>query len=210
LADTKEQKKACIEQSAKRENDWVRARIIKREAPPQSTLLQIAERARDTAANSLGTQDPAYAVSLQNIGFYYEVVENDLARAKGFYERARNVVAFPLVEGLYLLGIFHLQTTNDLKRADATLTEALAIQREALKQTDGPLLETMMALADAKAKQSDFESEINQNQEVLGIKNIVDYCEGGGIAGTVADTLERINKLSALARARSKADSGGA
>jgi hypothetical protein len=61
----------------------------------------------------------------------------------------------------------------------------------------------MLALADAKAKQSDFDSAIELNNQALGIQIIQDYCEGGGVAGTVADTLERIEKLQVLARARS-------
>ena len=209
-SDGKEQDKARIEQSAKRENEWVRARIIKREAPAQGSLLQIAEQARDTAAKSLGTQHPAYAVSLQNLGLYYEIVENDSTKAKDFYEPARNIVAFPLAEGLYLLGIFYLQSTNDPKRADAALTEALAIQRAALNENDRSLADTMMALADAKTKQSDIDSAINLNHEVLAIQNILDYSEGGGIAGVIADTLERIKKLSALARSQAASDGSGA
>jgi tetratricopeptide (TPR) repeat protein len=195
--------KAQIEEAAKSENNWVRARIMKREAPAQESLLQIAERARDTAAKPLGMQHPAYAVALQNLGFYYEVIENDAAKAKGFYNRARKVVALPLAEGLYALGIFHLRTTNDPKKAEAALSEALAIQRDTLNENDYSLAETMRALADAKTRQSDFDSAIELNNEVLAIQTIQDYCEGGGVAGTVADTLERIKKLQTLRRAGS-------
>jgi hypothetical protein len=46
--------KAQIEEAAKSENNWVRARIIKQDLPYTRTLLQIAERARHMAANSLG------------------------------------------------------------------------------------------------------------------------------------------------------------
>jgi hypothetical protein len=178
LTDTKQQVRARIEQSAKRENEWVRARIIKRERPDQITLLQMAERARDTVANSLGTQHPSYAVALQGMGFYYEIVKSDLVKANEFYERARNVAAVHLAEGLYVLGMFHLQTTNDFGRADAALTEALAIQRDTLKETDLPLLETLLALADAKAKQSDFVSALNLNQEILGIRTLWTIARG--------------------------------
>jgi len=202
-SDGKAQDKARDEQSARSDNEWVRARIMKREAPAQESLLQIAERVRDTAAKSLGIQHPAYAVSLQSLGFYYEVIENDAAKAEDFYDRARKVAALPLAEGLYALGIFHLQTTNDPKKAEAALTEALAIQRGALNENDYSLAETMRALADAKTRQSDFDSAIELNNEVLAIQTIHDYCEGGGVAGTVADTLERIEKLQTLRRAGS-------
>ena len=56
---------AVIEEHASKENDWVRARILKRDPPPEGPLLKIAERARDMAANSLGTRHSAYAVALQ-------------------------------------------------------------------------------------------------------------------------------------------------
>jgi len=207
LTGRKEQDKARIEQSAKHENEWVRARIFKREAPAQESLLQMTERVRDAAAKSLGTQHPAYAVSLQNLGFYYDVVENDTAKAKDFYDRARKVVALSLAEGLYSLGMFHLQTPNDPKRAEAVLTEALAIQREALDKNDLPLAETLLALAEAKTKQSDFHSAIDLNYQAMEIQLIQYYCEGPGVAKPVADTLERIEKLQALARAGS-ANSG--
>lgn len=166
----------------------------------------MAERVRDTAAKSLSNQHPAYAVSLQNLGLYYEIVENDGARAKDLYEQARKIVALPLADGLYSLGIFHLQTTNDAKRAELALSQALAIQREALNENDYALATTMLALADAKAKQSDFDAAIKLNNEALGIQIVRDYCEGGGIAGTVADTMERIEKLEGLQRAASAAD----
>src|SRR5271157_3933811 len=44
--------KARIEEAASSENDWVRARIIKRDPPAEGSLLKIAQRARDMAANS--------------------------------------------------------------------------------------------------------------------------------------------------------------
>jgi hypothetical protein len=44
--------KAQIVEYARSENGWVRARIIKQDLPQARTLLQIAERARDMAANS--------------------------------------------------------------------------------------------------------------------------------------------------------------
>jgi hypothetical protein len=64
--------KAQFEESAKSENNWVRARIFKQDLPQTRTFLQIAERARDMAANSLGTQHPAYGGALLNLGIYYD------------------------------------------------------------------------------------------------------------------------------------------
>jgi tetratricopeptide (TPR) repeat protein len=201
--DTRSKDRAKSEGLASRENEWVRTRIMKGDAPAEGSLLQIAERARDAAAKSLGTQHPAYAVSLQNLGFYYELLENDTVKANEFYERARNVLALPLAEGLYLLGLFHLKTREDAKRADAALNAALAIQHEALDENDLPLAETMLALADARAKQSDLDSAIELANEALRIQLIQYYWEGPGIPQPVADTQARLDELRALARARS-------
>lgn len=44
------------------------------------------------AANSLGNQHSAYAVSLQNLGLYYDVIKNDTSKANEFFARARAVL----------------------------------------------------------------------------------------------------------------------
>jgi tetratricopeptide (TPR) repeat protein len=119
-------------------------------------------------------------------------------KANEFYERARNVLALPLAEGLYLLGLFHLKTREDAKRADAALNAALAIQHEALDENDLPLAETMLALADARAKQSDLDSAIELANEALRIQLIQYYWEGPGIPQPVADTQARLDELRAL------------
>ncbi|MGD0026361.1 MAG: hypothetical protein ABSC37_17370 [Xanthobacteraceae bacterium] len=50
-------------------------------------MLKIAERARDMAASSLGEQHPAYAIALQNLGIYYDAIENDGSKANEFLRR---------------------------------------------------------------------------------------------------------------------------
>ncbi len=143
--------KVRLEEAGRSENEWVRARILKLDPPPEGSLLKIAERARDMAANSLGTQHSVYAVSLQNLGLYYDAIENDTLKANEFFAEARAVLNendLPLAYGLYWLGIFHIQVSHDAKRAEAPLTEALAIQRRALGTDDLRLAETMLALAD--------------------------------------------------------------
>src|SRR5712691_8272107 len=150
--------KALIEAHASSENDWVRARILKQDPPPEGPLLKIAERARDMAANSLGTQHSAYAVSLQNLGLYYDAIENDASKANEYFAQARAVLKendLPLAEGFYWLGIFHNQVSHDAKRAEAALTEALAIQRRALSSDDLQLAETMIALGYAKGMETE-------------------------------------------------------
>jgi hypothetical protein len=144
---------AVIEEHASKENDWVRARILKRDPPPEGPLLRVAERACNMATNSLGTQHSAYAVALQNLGLYYEVIENDTPKANEFFAQARAVLKgsdLPLAYGFYWLGIFHNQVTRDGKRAEAALQEALAIQRRAPDGDDLQLAETMIALDYAK------------------------------------------------------------
>ena len=146
--------KAEIEEAAREENDWVRARILKQDPPVEGSLLKIAERARDMAARSLGTQHSAYAVALQNLGLYYDAIENDAAKASEFFAAAREVLKdndLPLAYGFYWLGIFHNNVTRDGKRAVAALEDALAIQRRGLDSGDPQVEKTMVALAYAHA-----------------------------------------------------------
>ena len=164
---------AALEQAARSENEWVRARIIKREPPPEGSLLKIAQRARDMAANSFGTRHSAYAVALQNLGLYYDAIENDAARSKEFFAQARAVVAgddLPLADGLYWLGIFHHQVGRNAERSLAALREALAIQRRALDGDDPQLAETMIALAETTAMTGDVHSAIVLMREALRIQ----------------------------------------
>jgi hypothetical protein len=165
--------KAKIEQYAEGENDWVRARIIKREPPAEGSLLKIAERARDMAANSLGSRHPAYAVALLNLGLYYDAIENDAAKANALFAQARAVVAdndLPLAEGFYWLGIFHYEVNRDRARAEPPLAEALAIQRRALGGEDLQLARTMVALAYAKGVEAGLPSAIALTKEALQIQ----------------------------------------
>src|SRR2546425_10283451 len=121
----------AIEEAGRSDDDWVRARIFKQGPPPEGSLLKIAERAREMAANSLGTQHSAYAVSLQNLGLYYDAIENDASKANEYFAQARAILKendLPLAYGFYWLGIFHSQVSDDAKRAEPPLTEALAIQ----------------------------------------------------------------------------------
>src|SRR3990170_7803594 len=83
---------ALIERAAASENDWVRARILQKDPPLEGSLLQIAERARNMAANSLGRHHPAYAVALQNLGIYYDFIEHDVDTAIRFFDEARAVL----------------------------------------------------------------------------------------------------------------------
>jgi tetratricopeptide (TPR) repeat protein len=161
---------AKLEEAARSENDWVRARILKRDPPAEGSLLKIAQRARDMAANSLGTRHWAYAVALQNLGLYYDAIENDAAQANELFAQARAVVKesdLPLADGFYWLGIFHHQVGRNAERAQAALREALATQRRALDGDDSLRADTMIALAEATAKAGDIHSAIALMQEAL-------------------------------------------
>ena len=165
--------KALIEEAGRSENDWVRARILKQDPPAEGSLLKIAMRARDMATNSLGTQHSAYAVSLQNFGLYYDAIENDTSKANEFFTEARAVLKendLPLAYGFYWLGIFHNQVGHDAKRAEAPLTEALAIQRRVLGSDDLLLAETMIALAYSKGAKTGIHSAIALMEEALRIQ----------------------------------------
>jgi tetratricopeptide (TPR) repeat protein len=186
--------KARIEEAASSENDWVRARILKRDPPPEGSLLKIAERARDMAANSLGNQHSAYAVSLQNLGLYYEAIENDTSKANELFAQARAILKqndLPLAYGFYWLGIFHNQVSHDAKRAEAALTEALAIRRRALRNDDLQLAETMIALAHAKGGQTGIHAAIALMEEALRIQRTQ-------LAPTDLAILETENRLAVL------------
>jgi len=142
--------RATIEEAAASENTWVRACILKQEPPAEGSLLDIATRARDMAARSLGTSHPAYAVALQNLGLYYDAIANDPAAAAEHFSQARAVAGDNpgvLAYGWQRLGIFHLQVNGDAKRAEGPLTEALAIHRRTAAKHDLQLAETLVALA---------------------------------------------------------------
>src|SRR5712692_4711401 len=165
--------KALIEKAASSENEWVRARILKQDPPPEGSLLKIAERARDMAANSLGNQHSAYAVSLQNLGLYYDAIESDTSKANELFAQARAILKdndLPLAYGFYWLGVFHHQINHDRKRAEAALTEALAIQRRALGSDDLELADTMIALAYAKGVTTEIHSAIALMEDALRIQ----------------------------------------
>jgi hypothetical protein len=194
-----------VAEAAASENDWVRARIIKREPPAEGSLLQIAQRARDMAANSLGEQHPAYAVALQNLGLYYDAIENDAAKANAFFARARAVVKendLPLAYGFYWLGVFHHQVNNDDRRAEYPLAGALAIQRRALGRDDPQLAETMIALAYVRSA-TDLHAAIALLEGALAIQRIHRIPTDPAIR----DTEKRLAVLQRLAR--TEAEDGG-
>lgn len=193
--------KALLEEAGRSENEWVRARILKQDPPAEGSLLKIAQRARDMAADSLGTQHEAYAVALQNLGLYYDAIENDAATANEFFAHARAVLTehdLPLADGFYWLGIFHLRVSGDAKRAEGALTEALAIQRRALGTDDLRLAETMLALAGGLT--TEIHSAIALMKEALRIQRT----QLPPTDQAILDTENRLALLQTFARAQAE------
>jgi len=186
--------KALIERAAASENDWVRARILKNDPPPEGPLLQIAERARDMAANSLGRQHPAYAVALQNFGLYYDFIENDTPKATEFFNEACAVLKendLPLAYGFFKLGVFHFEANHDARRAEAALMQALAIQRGGFASDELQLADTLVALAYAKVRMSEVDAAVPLVEEAVRIRR----ARLGSTDKVVLDTQERLALL---------------
>ncbi len=197
--------KALIERAATSENDWVRARILQKDPPPEGPLLQIAERARDMAVNSLGRAHPAYAVALQNLGLYYDFIENDVSKAAEFFNEARAVLednALPLAYGFFKLGVFHYEANHDARRAEAALMQALAIQRRGLASEELDLADTLVALAYAKVRMSEIEAAVPLMEEALRIQR----ARLGAMDRRVLDSEERLVLLRRVAHARPEDD----
>ena len=120
--------KAQIEEAAKSENSWVRARIFKQDLPQIRTLLQIAERARDMAANSLGTQHSAHGGALLNLGIYYDFIEHETMKAQELFDQARTILEQTQAgASLYAEALFELGTARKERRLpadDPKITEA--------------------------------------------------------------------------------------
>src|SRR5262245_57982944 len=197
--------KALIESAATSENDWVRARILNADPPPEGPLLQIAERAHRMAANSLGRQHPAYAVALQNLGLYHDFIENDVSKAAEFFNEARAVLkeaALPLAYGFFKLGVFHHQANHDVERVEAALMQALEIQRRELAADDPALADTLVALAYANVRTSHMDVAIPLMEEALRIQRV----RFGSTDEVVLDTEERLALLRRVAHPQAEED----
>lgn len=130
---------AEIEELASRENAWVRARILKQDPPAEGTLQQIAERARDMAANSLGTRHAAYAVALLNLAIYYDFTLHNSSRADELLAQARDLLQDSKAgRASYADALFELGTArkerklaaDDPKRTEDYLNESISVQRQ--------------------------------------------------------------------------------
>ena len=145
--------KQWYEEAAAEENQHVRAVILKKDHLEHDRAFELANRAYEMAARSLGEQHPAYAVALQNLGLCLSVLENDSISAADYFDRAR-AVAGPhhpaLAETFYWLGVFYYEA-KDAARAEEFFTETLNIQRRNLESKDPELARTLIGLAYAKS-----------------------------------------------------------
>src|SRR5262249_11513242 len=142
------------------ENQWVRARILKQDPPPEG-LLQAVERACRMAANSFGVHDPIYGEALVNRALYYDVTENDEAKAAACFVEARTVLVENSVEmatGLYLLGLFHFQTRHDVEKAERLVAQALAMFTQCLGDGSRPVADCLNMLAHIRSQSTQGEA----------------------------------------------------
>ncbi|MEV6280120.1 tetratricopeptide repeat protein [Nocardia sp. NPDC051832] len=119
------------ESLAARENEWVRAVLLKPDHPMRDDALDVAEDARAMAMNALGEHHPAYAEATQNLGIYYCVHANDIATAADYFDQARQIVGpyHPiLARGFYFLGL-HYRDVGNKDNAREFFTEVLNIIR---------------------------------------------------------------------------------
>lgn len=135
------------EEAARSENEWVRAVILKPGHPMKGEAFEIATRARDMAARSLGEDHPSYAEAEQNLGVYYVALGNDPVRAEAHFALARQVAGpyHPdLLLGYYFVGMFYRDAGN-AQQARRFLREALTILRHE-NQADDPRVEQVQAM----------------------------------------------------------------
>jgi len=142
------------------ENQWVRARILKQDPPPEG-LLAAVERACCMAANSFGVRDPIYDEALLNRALYYDVAENDEARAAACLAEARTVLGESSVEmaiSLYLSGLFHFQARHDLEKAERLIAQSLAMFKQCLGEGSRPVADCLDVLAQIRSRSTEGET----------------------------------------------------
>jgi tetratricopeptide (TPR) repeat protein len=138
------------EEAARRENEWVRAVILKPNHPLQDHALEIATNARKMAGKALGKTHPSYAEAVQNIGVYYSVLGNDQKKAANYFDQARSVVGpyHPvLMLSFYVLGLYYQESGNP-EMAATFLKEALGILRREGQKYDPRIAQVLTMLAD--------------------------------------------------------------
>jgi eukaryotic-like serine/threonine-protein kinase len=167
-----EQTKEWYEEAAAEENNYVRAVILKQDHIEHDHAFEVAERACKMAAEALGEDHPAYAVALQNLGLYYNVVKNDAMAANDYFDKARAIVGRyhpALAETFFWLGVFHYESRN-AEKAEDFFSEALAIQRRSLGSNHLELARTLICLALAKEVTKGPRAAVELMEEALAIQ----------------------------------------
>ena len=157
---------------------------------------------------SLGRQHLAHAVALQNLGLYYDFIENDTPKATEFFNEACTVLKendLPLAYGFFKLGVFHYEANHDARRVEAALMQALAIQRRGLASDELELAETLVALAYAKVRMSEVDAAVPLMEEALRIQRV----RLGSTDRVVIHTEERLALLRRVAYAPPQDDGRG-
>ena len=125
--------------------------------PPPEGLLSAVERARRMAKSSFGAHDPIYGESLVNCALYYNAIEKDEEKAAAYFAEARAILGENSVEmatGLYLLGLFHLQTRQDIEKAELLITQSLAMFEQCLGDSSRPVADCISVLADIRSQRA--------------------------------------------------------
>jgi hypothetical protein len=149
-----------IEGFAREENNWVRARILKKEhANHPEQPGDLAERAARMANDSLGERHPAHGVALLNLGIFHEFVQSDTTSAEEFFRRGREILGqdHPEVgEAFFKLAVFLLQEKHDPARADRLFQRALEVRRHTADADPLALADCLIGLASAKVQNDDL------------------------------------------------------
>jgi tetratricopeptide (TPR) repeat protein len=167
-----EETKEWYEKAAAEENQWVRAVILKNNHILHGHAFEVADRACKMAEEALGEDHPAYAVALQNLGLYYNVVKNDVTAAIDCFDKARAIVGRyhpALAESFYWLGIFHYESRN-VEKVEDFFSEALAIQRHSQGSDRLELARTLICLAYAKEITRGSRAAVGLMEEALAIQ----------------------------------------
>lgn len=162
------------EEAAASENDWVRAVILKPDHVAREDAFRVATRARDMARRALGDHHPAYAIALLNLGLYYDIIQNDVRKAKGFFAQAREILGEnhnAIAEAIYWLGIFHYEVKEDFKRAETLFDQSVTVWRETPDSDPLQIADALICLAAAKFSMDKLRESIPVLKEALKIQS---------------------------------------
>jgi len=140
--------KAQTEEAAGSENDWVRARILKQDAPPEANHTSKANELFAQARAIVKENDLPLAYGLYWLGVFHNLVSHDTKRAEAalmealaIQRRALGSDNLQLAETMKTLA-YAKHANTGVHSAIALMEEALRIQRTQLLPTDQAVLDT--------------------------------------------------------------------